>query len=224
LDLLQGKPIEWPDRMLFFQWHRGDRPEPFQACAVRSARYKLVQPAGRDGKEAFEPMWALYDMSDDPGERHNLIEQHSSIARRMKSAYESWFAEMGRTRGYPAPRIIVGTKHENPVTLTRQDWRGPRAGWDENSLGYWDIEVAAAGAYDITLRMPLQNSATVTRLRIGDLELTVALAEGAEQAFFKSVRLPAGKNRLEGSVEQGSQSVGVHYVDLLWHDPANKEG
>src|SRR5262249_14285562 len=47
LGLLQGKAIEWPERLLFFQWHRGDAPERYRACAVRSSRYKLVQPAGR---------------------------------------------------------------------------------------------------------------------------------------------------------------------------------
>ncbi|MBI3838143.1 MAG: arylsulfatase [Planctomycetia bacterium] len=221
LGLLRGEQVQWPDRMLFFQWHRGDQPERYRACAVRSSRYKLVQPAGRDGLEKFTAAWALYDMSADAGERHNFIDQNAAVAERMKSAYESWFADVSRTRGYPAPRIIVGTKHENPVTLTRQDWRGPRAGWAEDSLGHWEIEAADAGTYDITLRMPPQDSAMVVRLRVGELELKASLAEGAQQAIFKTVPLAAGKNRLEGSVDRATRTVGVHYVDVLWHDPAN---
>jgi arylsulfatase A-like enzyme len=44
--LLRGEKIDWPDRTLFFQWHRGDAPQRYRACAVRSQDWKLVQPLG----------------------------------------------------------------------------------------------------------------------------------------------------------------------------------
>ena len=50
LDLLDGKTDTGPERLLFFEWHRGDAAEPGRACAVRSSRYKLVQPPGQGDK------------------------------------------------------------------------------------------------------------------------------------------------------------------------------
>src|SRR5207237_3098561 len=45
LPLLRGRTdVAWPDRTLFFQWHRGDQPEPDRAFAARAQKYKLVRP------------------------------------------------------------------------------------------------------------------------------------------------------------------------------------
>jgi len=93
-------------------------------------------------QKTFDPAWALFDMINDPGEKQNVIEAHPEIAARLKDAYDAWFTDVSSTRGFPAPRILVGTDHENPVILTRQDWRGPQAGWAKNNRGYWDIDVA----------------------------------------------------------------------------------
>ena len=154
LPVLRQEQETLAERLLFFQWHRGDVPEMGRACAVRGPRFKLVQAAGRGDAQKFQPEWALYDMKADPGEQHNVIEQHAEPAKQMKQAYEAWFANVGATRGFPAPRILVGTKFENPVTLTRQDWRGPQAGWRSDGQGHWDIEVADAGSYEVTVRTP----------------------------------------------------------------------
>src|SRR5262249_8801198 len=39
--LLEGDGKGWPERTLFFQWHRGDRPELYRAFAARSPQWKL---------------------------------------------------------------------------------------------------------------------------------------------------------------------------------------
>lgn len=216
LPLLRGEQTSLPERMLFFQWHRGDEPQQYRACAVRSTRYKLVQPAGRDGQAQFTPAWALYDMEIDPGEQHNIIDAETQRAATMKAAYEKWFADVGGTRGYHPPRITIGTRHENPLTLTRQDWRGPRAGWSGNSLGYWDVEIDAAGKYDITVRFEAQKSPSTARLRIGQVEVTQSLGAGSDRARFDSVTLQRGPARLEASIDRSDNAVGVQYVDILW--------
>ncbi|MBL8296283.1 MAG: arylsulfatase, partial [Bryobacterales bacterium] len=36
--LLKGEEVDWADRTLFTQWHRGDEPELFRACAARNQR------------------------------------------------------------------------------------------------------------------------------------------------------------------------------------------
>ncbi|HEY2894441.1 MAG TPA: sulfatase-like hydrolase/transferase, partial [Pirellulales bacterium] len=215
--LLRGEQRTLAQRNLFFQWHRGDQPERFRACAIRGSRYKLVQPAGRD-ERAFAPAWALYDMQADPGETTNIIEANPQLAKELKAAYERWFDEVSSTRGYPAPRIVVGTPRENPTTLTRQDWRGASAGWAKDSLGTWEIEVAAAGAYDITLRAPVADVARDARLRIGEVERSETLPAGQDRITFERVILPAARANVEGTLEGDGKRVGVHYVDLLARD------
>src|SRR4029078_7879966 len=88
--LLSVKQRTLAERNLFFQWHRGDKPQRFRACAIRGARYKLIQPVGRE-ERAFSPPWALYDMQTDPGETHNIIETNQELANELKTAYERWF-------------------------------------------------------------------------------------------------------------------------------------
>jgi arylsulfatase A-like enzyme len=221
LGVLTGKSPPIESRQLFFQWHRGDRPELGRACAARLGNLKLVQSLSREGNLPAERPWELYDLSTDPGEQQNLIVKEPELAARMKAAYEKWFADVSSTRGYPPPQIIVGTKHENPTTLTRQDWRGPQAGWQDQALGDWQIEVAATGPYDITLRLPAADRARKTRLRVGELEKTEMLPAGAERVTYSDVQLPKGVMKVEGAVERGDGWVGVHYIDLA-REPVDK--
>jgi arylsulfatase A-like enzyme len=220
-DVLRGEQRTLAKRNLFFQWHRGDQPERFRACAVRGPRYKLVQPVGRD-ERARAPAWALYDMQGDPGETTNIIEGNRQLADELKAAYERWFDDVSSTRGYPEPRIVVGTPHENPVTLTRQDWRGPNAGWAKDSLGSWQIEVAAQGAYDVTLRAPAAEVARNARLRIGEIERSDTWPAGQDRITFERVKLPAARARVEASLERDGKPSGVHYVDLIAREVSNR--
>ena len=48
LPLLRGEPVpSWPDRTIYFQWHRGDEPDFGRAFAARSQRFKLLRARGR---------------------------------------------------------------------------------------------------------------------------------------------------------------------------------
>jgi arylsulfatase A-like enzyme len=221
LGLLLGKAKSLDERLLFFQWHRGDEPELFRACAVRGPRYKLVQAAGRAEQNNYKQDWALYDMANDPAERQNVISEQPEMAARMKKAYESWFADVSATRGYPVPRVVVGTRHENPVTLTRQDWRGPRAGWRNDGLGHWEVDVATTGRFDVTVRMPAAKDARAVRLTMGAAERASDWPAGSDRVTFKDIELPAGRARVEGIVGEDPKTAGVHYVDILAHEPAD---
>src|SRR5262249_43022558 len=153
LPLLKGDRVDWPDRTLYFQWHRGDEPELGRACAARSQGWKLVQPAGAEGGKLREKVeWELFSVTKDPLEEHDVAADHADVVEKMRQGYEAWFKDVSGTRGYAPVRYRLGTAHEDPVLLTRQDWRGPKAGWGPGDLGYWWIEVARAGTYDLTLR------------------------------------------------------------------------
>jgi arylsulfatase A-like enzyme len=206
LPLMEGTAEQWPDRTLFFQWHRGDEPVPFRKAAVRTEEWKLV-----NGKE-------LYHIPDDPGEKKNVADQHPKVVERLRKAYQAWFKDVSATRGYAPPRIHLGTPHENPVTLTRQDWRGPRAGWGGKALGHWEVKVAQAGVYDIRLRFRRLRQDGEATLKFGDLQRTQAIEKGATQCTFEGVKLPAGPGRLEawitGALPEADATVGVNYVDV----------
>lgn len=201
--LMFGRTTESPDRTLYFQWHRGDVPEPFRACAARSQRYKLI-----NGQE-------LYDLENDPGEKNDIAERNPEIVEEMRRGYTAWFEDVSSTRGYDPPRIHLGTPHENPVVLTRQDWRGPRAGWGKDSLGHWEVEVAEAGVYDIHLRFRKRENITAARFRLGHIGLSQDLPPNATSCTFNNVRLPVGPGRLEAWLLQPDEkSFGVNYVDV----------
>ncbi len=212
---LMGGRSEPLDRTLFFQWQRTDVPERFRACAVRTAHYKLVQPKGQNGQKTFDPQWELYDVASDPGETHNVIDAHPDVAEALKAAYEKWFDDVSSTRGYPRARIIVGTSHENPVMLTRQDWRGPLANWSEKGLGNWQIEVATAGKYDVAVHRPASDETRTVELRIADQQLNSPLTAGQDRVVFPAVPLKAGTCEVEARIGNPGQVVGAHYIDLL---------
>src|SRR5262249_47866159 len=138
--LLKGDKVDWPDRTLFFQWHRGDEPELNRACAARSQHFKLVQPLGSNGAKLTVPVaFELYDMDSDPLEEKNLATVRPDLVEKMRAAYEAWFKDVGSTRGYAPPRIHLGSAEENPTLLTRQDCRVGKERWDPKDVGFWEV-------------------------------------------------------------------------------------
>jgi arylsulfatase A-like enzyme len=117
LPLLSGTRSEadWPARTLFFQWDARLTPEPFQAFAVITQQYKLVQARGIDARH--DEIWAdyenvsawngrpgetitgparyeLFDLERDPGERQDLSAHEPERVEDMKREYEAWFREV----------------------------------------------------------------------------------------------------------------------------------
>ncbi|MHC4877449.1 MAG: sulfatase family protein [Planctomycetota bacterium] len=62
--------------------------------AVRDGRWKLVLGNGSGGRQQprgkpFERPYQLFDLSADPGETQNIIDQHPEVAQRLESAVET---------------------------------------------------------------------------------------------------------------------------------------
>lgn len=216
LPLLRGESANWPDRTLYFQWHRGDAPQKYRAFAARSQRYKLVQPAGvPEGAWTNPPAFKLYDMANDPLEFHDLAGKKPDLVQSMKKGYERWFNEVTRGRDYSVPpRIVVGSPQENPTILTRQDWRGPQAGWRADSLGYWEVQVEARGIYSVSFQFAALAKHGTAHLRIGQVRVQQPLQAGGTECQFDSVQLKRGPHRLEAWISEGQVSVGVRYVGM----------
>jgi arylsulfatase A-like enzyme len=217
---------DWPDRTIFFQWHRGDVPERRRAFAVRTPRYKLAQPLG-----AFKPLpedelhYELYDMEADPLEEHDISAENPAIVRDLLARYDRWFDDVSSTRGYDPPRIYLGTPHENPVILTRQDWRGPRADWGDEGLGHWEVYVAppadnpnakTAGPFDVRLRFKPIDAERTASFTLSGVEQAAKIAAGIEAHTFENVMLPVGDGRLEPVLTTADGlAVGANYVDVM---------
>lgn len=214
--LLEGHTGGWADRTMFSQWHRGDQPIPRESAAVLTERYKLVLqrdlPGGRE----------LFDLVKDPGETTNLADEVPHIANDLTRRYDQWFAAVSATRGYAPPRIYVGAPEENPVTLTRQDWRGPRAGWTEESgpVGHWEVDVRRGGSYRVRLRGLPVDTPRIAHFRLNAAEATMPLAAGVSECEFTGVAIPEGEGMAEAWFESipddsgSAPSDGVWYLDL----------
>jgi len=211
--LLRGEGADWPDRTLFFQWHRGDTPELHRAFAARSQRYKIVQPLG-NGENKLPPTFGfeLYDMANDPLQQRNVAPEQPEIVTRMTNQYEAWFKDVTGGRDYTdrgIARIVIGSPGENPVRLTRQDWRGPQAAWTATSLGYWEVDVRRAGVYDVTMRFAELTKPGTISFALGASTLRKEVSAGAGSAIFNRVRLTRGAGRLESWVTQEDRRIGM---------------
>ncbi|MCX5769724.1 MAG: sulfatase-like hydrolase/transferase, partial [Candidatus Hydrogenedentes bacterium] len=204
---LLGRPTDRTDqtdqtrwnRYYFTQWHRGDVPEPFRACAVVSQRYKLV-----DGKE-------LYDLVNDPSEQRDIAPEKPDVVAEMRSAYEWWFDDVSATRGYDPPRIAIGTPHENPVVLTRQDWRGD-PGKEGTKCGHWLLDVATPGPYDITLTFNPLAQPAIVGFQLGDVTFEQEAETGAASCTFPNVTLTPGDARLDTWLTRDADKEGAYQI------------
>lgn len=206
LPALEGREREAPERTIFIQWHRGDVPEKGRSCAAIGPRWKLVR------LDPHAPP-LLFDLRSDPAERYDLAARYPDELERLWKAYEAWFIDVGATRGYAPPRIRVGSARENPVLLTRQDWRGPRAGWGAESLGFWEVEIDRAGTYEIRLLFRTLKASATARVSVGGAGAELPLESGAAECSFR-LDLPAGPARLEPHLAAGGRTWGVEYAEV----------
>lgn len=211
--LLRGRSADWPDRTLFFQWHRGDAPERYRAFAARSQRYKLMQPDGHNANPMpAAPRLQLYDMTADHLQARDLSAAHPEIVERMKAEYDRWFEEVAGARDFTdrgVARMRLGSPREPVVRLTRQDWRGPDAAWSPTALGHWEVDVRDAGPYDVTARFAQLAAPGRVTLQAGGKPIEQAVDAGATSATFRQVRLQPGPARIESWVTQDDRRVGM---------------
>ncbi len=86
LPLLEDANADWTDRELFThqgRWEKGSDPNDskFKNCAVRTTRWRLV-----NNRE-------LYDISVDPYESTNVIDDHPDVVAKLRRAFDDWWTE-----------------------------------------------------------------------------------------------------------------------------------
>jgi arylsulfatase A-like enzyme len=87
IDLLPSLAGQAPvvERQLFWRISRPER----QQKAVRSGRWKMLVDGGQ---------YLLFDLVDDPGERHDLAHQHTDMVRNLKGRLAEWERDVGAAR------------------------------------------------------------------------------------------------------------------------------
>ncbi len=164
----------WPDRMIFSHW-RG-------RVSVRTQRYRL----DRTGK--------LYDMTTDPGQRHDVSKDHPKVTARLSKAVAAWKEELlpgltdddrPFTVGYPDfPITHLPARDGVPHGNVRRSARAPNCSFFTNWTSTedritWDIQVATTGRYE-----------------------AVVYYTCAEENIGSTVELSHGENRIQSKVTE----------------------
>ena len=221
--LLTGVVDSLPERPYVVQWHRGEVPQPQRACAVVEKRWKLLQPRGA---WELDPMrfgpFQLFDLIQDPFEETDVAAKHPEITARLQAVYDAWFEQMRVSRGFDPLRIFVGAPEEAVTMLTRQDWRGPHAGWEPNSEGFWELEVSRTGRYRARIEFKAAAQPQRLTVKIGDQVRRVEVPADDGVCVITDLRLEQGPARLETFVEESHSAPpptnrrGVQFVELEW--------
>lgn len=222
MPLLRGETEDWPDRTVFFQWHEGPVPFPYAHFVARKQRYKLIQPQDDPHRILNPPSDAelerwlntleLYDIKNDPSELRNLAAEKPEIADELLAQYENWFTDVTSDRDFHSPqRIFIGTEHQNPVTLSRFDWRVQ--GGASRHIGGWEIR-AEAGLYRITLQHPSADRDGVAHLKFAGVHRSLPVSKGATETVFDEVSLPGEPGRFEAYLKLERLPQGIPFVDV----------
>lgn len=137
--LIKGKKVDWADRAMFSYWTR-KYPELYNSMAIQKAEYKLV---GQTNYNASIEDFELYHLENDPGELHNIVKENKAIALKLKAELDLIYQDLIRSKNLiNPPKIIVGSKKENPLTLNRNDADGSRGLWDQEAIfGKWNVNI-----------------------------------------------------------------------------------
>jgi arylsulfatase len=188
LPLLENPEAAWADRTLFAhrgRWGGGGRGKKtrelakYYGASVRTARWRLVYEMDGEGP------W-LSDVTNDPGESKNFIEEYPEVAQRLKSEFDEWwdftepflvneglprlqrgqyplqlrYDEQARTKGIPdwAPQALEPT-----AVASNLEWQGKKSDW----RGYqrFDFQVDGRNAFVVVSKRPTKERLWVWRAR-----------------------------------------------------------
>ncbi len=224
LKLMREGRGESPHEYLFHQWNRV-KPSPDQSWAVHGKKYKLV-----NGQ--------LYDLKADPGEEHNLAEQHPEAARELREVFLKWFAEVTANQEYVRVPIEVGRDDENPVEID-VTWGDPTGKVTPKYQHYnrdgienwtrageavrWKIDVVKPGRYEIVFNYgcdPADGGSTL-QLSVGEARIDMTIESTGGRMIWMdrvmgAIDLVSGPATLEITAKTvaGREAVVLHRIWL----------
>jgi arylsulfatase A-like enzyme len=154
--VLRGEALVSEQRVLIMNYSRmpgfSNYPSPHSQTRMRADQAAVLWKRWRllEDRE-------LYNLDLDPLQQTNVIHQHPEVVVKLREHLEAWWKEVGPMAN-EEQRVIIGTEHENPTMLTGCEWLDvfiDQQGQIRNGVqknGYWLIDVAEEGEYDIELR------------------------------------------------------------------------
>jgi arylsulfatase B len=150
--LHQGDHKGWPDRFLVTDSQRVRDPIKWRKSSVMSEQWRLV-----NGNE-------LYHIDSDPGQKKDLSADNPEQVKKMRTFYNSWWAELEPTFSQTT-EIYLGHKDHPRVSLTSHDWiQEQNPPWNQGHIrkgsgaqggkhrGHWAVKVVKAGKYSFEMR------------------------------------------------------------------------
>ena len=182
----------WVEERSFYSYWTRKYPELYNNMALQRGDYKLVGKTDFDGLLSdFE----LYDIAKDPNERANIIDQNIEIAANLKLEMDETYSELINSKNFVSPpRITVGSKHENPIFLNRNDAGGERGVWNQEELfSYWSVN-GNKGYYKINFKFirPVPSGGRMFLETKGVINQKKIKGDSLETISFDNVYLPAG--------------------------------
>ncbi len=138
---------ELQNRIVVSDTQRQAHPIKWRLSSVMKENWRLV-----NGNE-------LYDLSVDPAQKNNIIDQKPDLLPSLKAAYEEWWDLVSEQYHRDTPFALGET--EETVILTTHDIRNEAsdAVWNQTQVrsgesvnGYWAVDIRRAGRYRIELR------------------------------------------------------------------------
>ncbi len=167
--LLLGRPVEWPDRMLFAKWAG--------RVSVRTQRYRL-DDAGR-----------LYDMTTDPGQKRDVAGEQKEVEAKLSAAVAAWKKDVlggnaKDTRPFPVgyrefPTAALPARDGVPHGGVRRSAPAPNCSFFTHWTARddritWDVEVVADGRYEVEIlyTCPKADVGSTVELSFGGAKLS----------------------------------------------------
>ena len=210
--LMEGKKVPWANRPLFFYWNRR-YPELYNKIALQKENFKLVGHNDyNDEIEEFE----LFNISTDPFEKNNIVTENKSLALALKEEIDKTYMELISSENIQnQPRIVIGTEHENPVYLNRNDAGGERGIWAQEEIyGKWRVDINK-GFYDITFKFiePVEGGGRIL-LETGEIIHQMHNKEKTDLITMKNVYLPDLKTDLIPFYEVNRKNIFPFWVKM----------
>ncbi|MEO0588394.1 MAG: hypothetical protein AAF078_12235, partial [Planctomycetota bacterium] len=197
------------------QFHRGAVPDRYRHIAVIQGEFKLVQPVGRgEWNGPDDAQYELFNLANDPKETEDIAALNPQIVRDLLGVYDAWFDDVC-SAGFEPVLTWIGDDLHAPVTLTRQDWTGPRSGLFDDNLGTFHLDVRSAGTYRMTFRWGhLLDSTHPVKIRLNDRVIDSAILYAESECRLERVSLDAGPLDLEAWIEIDGGTAGFRYIHI----------
>ena len=226
-ELLYSKNPNWTERTLVVESQRVVDPIKWRKSAVMTDRWRLV-----NGKELFE-------LKEDPKQTTDISAQHPEVYEQLRGQYDKFWNDVSSEHDLTS-YMVIGSEHSPIVSLSSHDWLIDKLPpWSQVHIvrgavaeeSYWAIEAERSGVYEISLRRwPVEadkgiNDGTYgkafnykqARMRIGDVDETKDIPEGAKEVTFK-VSLEKGIYQLS-PVFIGPELTATPYYAYVTHKP-----